>query len=150
MNVQTTLNFYGRTEEAVAFYGRAIDAETLFLMRFRDCPDPAQSRPGLEEKIFHATFRIGSTEVMASDCGCEQPPTATTFAGFSLALRVETPTKAERFFVALSEGGQIQIPLLKTFFAERYGIVVDRFGISWKVMAESKAQTGDKNESCVE
>jgi PhnB protein len=144
MDVQTTLNFYGRTEEAVTFYGSAIDAETLFLMRFRDCPDPSQSRPGLEEKIFHATFRIGSTEVMASDCGCEKPPIKTTFAGFSLALRVETPKKAERFFAALSDGGQIQIPLLKTFFAERYGIVVDRFGISWKIMAESKAQNGDK------
>lgn len=143
MDVQTTLNFYGRTEEAVTFYGRAVDAETLFLMRFRDCPDPAQLRPGLEEKIFHATFRIGSTEVMASDCGCDNPPTEATFAGFSLALRVETAKKAERFFAALSDGGQIHMPLLKTFFAERYGIVVDRFGVSWKIMAESKARNGD-------
>jgi PhnB protein len=77
---------------------------------------------------------------MASDCGCEKPPTETTFAGFSLALRVETPEKAERFFAALGEGGRIQIPLLKTFFADRYGIVIDRFGISWKIMAESKKQ----------
>jgi PhnB protein len=143
MDVQTTLNFYGRTEEAVTFYGRAIDAETLFLLRFRDCPDPSQSSPGLEEKIFHATFRIGSTEVMASDCGCEKPPTETTFTGFSLALRVETPGKAERFFAALSDGGRVQIPLLKNFFAERYGIVVDRFGVSWKIMAETTAREGD-------
>ena len=84
MNVQTTLNFYGRTEEAVKFYCRTIEAETLFMMRFRDCPDPSQLRPGLEEKIFHATFRIGSTEIMASDCGCERSPNETTFAGFSL------------------------------------------------------------------
>jgi PhnB protein len=143
MNVQTTLNFYGRTEEAVTFYGRTLEAQTLFLMRFRDCPDPSQRRAGLEEKIFHATFRIGATEFMASDCGCERSPagtSGTTFAGFSLALRVETPEKAERFFAALSEGGQIQIPLLKTFFAERYGIVIDRFGISWKIMAESETQ----------
>ena len=140
MNVQTTLNFYGRTEEAVKFYGRAIEAETLFMMRFRDCPDPSQWRPGMEEKIFHATFRIGSTEIMASDCGCEGSPTETTFAGFSLALRVETPKKAERFFAALGDGGHIQIPLLKTFFAERYGIVIDRFGVSWKIMAASKVQ----------
>jgi len=138
MNVQTTLNFYGRTEEAVTFYVRAIDAETVFLMRFRDCPDPSQSRPGLEEKIFHATFRIGSTEIMASDCGCEKPPAAASFAGFSLALQVDTPEKAERFFAALSEGGRIQIPLQRTFFAERYGIVIDRFGISWKIMIASK------------
>jgi len=138
VNVQTTLNFYGHTEEALTFYGRTIEAETLFLMRFRDCPDPSQSRPGIEEKIFHATFRVGSTEIMASDCGCDKPPTETTFAGFAFALRVETPEKAEKFFAALSEGGLIQIPLLKTFFAARYGIVIDRFGVSWKIMAESK------------
>jgi PhnB protein len=139
MNVQTTLNFYGRTEEAIKFYGRTIEAETLFMMRFRDHPDASQFEPGLEEKICHATFRIGSTTIMASDCGCERPPAKTTFAGFALALRVETPEKAERFFTALSEGGQIQIPLVKTFFAERYGIVIDRFGVSWKVMVESRA-----------
>src|SRR5271165_6545225 len=106
MDIQTTLNFYRRTEEAVTFYGRAIDAETLFLMRFRDCPDPSQSKPGLEEKIFHASFRIGSTEVRASDCGCEKPPAGATFASFSLLLRVETQQKAEQFFAALSDGGQ--------------------------------------------
>src|ERR1700749_4843641 len=104
MNLQTTLNFYGRTEEAVKFYGRTIEAETLFMMRFRDCPDPSVLRPGLEEKIFHATLRIGSTEGMASACGWERAPAETTFAGFSLLLRVETPEKAERFFAALSEG----------------------------------------------
>ena len=144
MNVQTTLNFYGRTEEAVEFYCRTIEAETLFMMRFRDCPDPSQLRPGMEEKIFHATFRIGSTEIMASDCGCEKPPAGTTFAGFSLLLRVDTPEKAERFFAALSDGGQIQIPLVKTFFAERYGIVIDRFGVSWKIMIASKTQNRDE------
>ncbi len=138
MNVHTTLNFYGRTEEAVTFYQRTIAAEILFLMRFRDCPDPALQKLGREDKIFHATFRIGSTVLMASDCGCEQPPAATPFAGFFLLLRMETPEQAEQFFAALSEGGQVQIPLLKTFFAERYGIVTDRFGIAWKIMVESK------------
>ena len=116
MNVQTTLNFYGRTEEAVKFYCRTIEAETLFMMRFRDCPDPSQLRPGMEEKIFHATFRIGSTEIMASDCGCEKSPTETTFAGFSLLLRVETPEKAERFFAALSDGGQNPNPFAENIF----------------------------------
>jgi PhnB protein len=141
MNVQTTLNFHGRTEEAVKFYCQTIEAETLFMMRFRDCPDPSQLRPGMEEKIFHATFRVGSTEIMASDCGCEKSSTETIFAGFSLALQVDTPEKAERFFAALSDGGQIQIPLLKTFFAARYGIVIDRFGISWKIKTGSKTQS---------
>ena len=141
MNVQTTLNFYGRTEEAVTFYRQTIEAETLFLMRFRDCPDPAQSRPGMEEKIFHATFRIGPTVIMASDCGCEHSPAEATFSGFSLAIRVETPEKAERFFAALSEGGRIQMPLQETIFAARYGIVIDRFGVSWKIMTGSKSKT---------
>ncbi len=141
MNVQTTLNFYGRTEEAVEFYRGAIEAETLFMMRFRERPDRAQVGPGLEEKIFHATFRIGSTVIMASDCGCEKAGAEAMFAGFSLLLRVETPEKAERFFAALSEGGRVQIPLVETFFATRYGIVVDRFGVSWKVMVESKARS---------
>ena len=140
MNVQTTLNFYGRTEEAVEFYRRAIGAEILFMMRFRDCPDRSLMRPGTEEKIFHATFRIGSTEIMASDCGCEKSPAETAFAGFSFALRVDTEEKAERIFAALGDGGQVQIPLVKTFFAARYGIVMDRFGISWKIMVEAQTQ----------
>jgi len=94
----------------------------------------------MEEKIFHATFRIGSTEISASDCGCEKRPPEPFFAGFSLLLRVETPEKADRFFAALSDGGRVQIPLVKTFFAERYGIVIDRFGVSWKIMVGSKTQ----------
>jgi PhnB protein len=137
MDVQTTLNFYGRTEEAIQFYGRTIEAETLFLLRFRDRPDHPQLKPGTEDKIFHATIRIGSTVIMASDCGCEEPPAQPAFSGFAFALRVETPEKAERFFAALSDGGRVQIPLTKTFFAERYGIVMDRFGIYWKVMRVS-------------
>lgn len=144
MDVQTTLNFYGRTEQAVAFYVEAIGAEVLFLMRFRDRPDRSQTRPGLEDKIFHATLRIGSTVIMASDCGCEEPTAEAAFAGFSLALRAETPEDAERFFAALSDGGSVQIPLGKTFFAERYGITTDRFGVSWKVMVESQGRDGAK------
>jgi PhnB protein len=138
MNVQTTLNFYGRTEEAVNFYGKAIGAETLFMLRFRDRPDRAPVKPGTEEKIFHATFRIGDTQMMASDCGCENSP-AESFAGFSLAIRVEASQQAERFFAALSDGGRVLIAMTQTFFAARYGIVIDRFGVSWKIIAESKA-----------
>ena len=81
---------------------------------------------------------------MASDCGCENPPAQSAFAGFSFALRVETSGKAERFFTALSDGGRVQIPLVKTFFAERYGIVIDRFGIFWKIMVEAETQNRDK------
>ena len=137
MDVQVTLNFFGRTEEALEFYRRAIAAETIFLQRFRDCPDPSQRRPGFEDKIFHTTFRVGTTEIMASDCGCENPSApARNFSSFALALRTDTPEQAERFFAALSAGGQVELPLSETFFATRYGIVTDRFGISWKIMTE--------------
>ena len=136
MDVQVTLNFLGRTEEALAFYARAIGAETVFLQRFRDCPDPAQRRPGFADKIFHATFRVGGTEIMASDCGCEDPSAPSRFAGFSLALRTATPEQAERCFAALAAGGHVELPLQEAFFATRYGIVTDRFGVSWKVMTE--------------
>ena len=141
MNVQTTLNFYGRTEEAIMFYYKTIGAEILFMMRFRERPDAAQLKPGTEAKIFHANFRIGSTEIRASDCGCENLSNKATFAGFSLLLRVETAEEAERFFAALGDGGQIQMPLQKLFFSERYGIVIDRFGVSWKIMVASNSQT---------
>ncbi|RXK56821.1 VOC family protein [Oleiharenicola lentus] len=136
MDVQVTLNFLGRTEEALACYTRAIGAETTFLLRFRDCPDPAQRRPGFEDKIFHATFRVGGTELMASDCGCEDPSAPARFDGFALALRTDTTEQAERCFAALSTGGHVELPLQETFFATRYGLVTDRFGVSWKIMTE--------------
>lgn len=138
MQVQTTLNFFGRTEEAITFYCRAIEAEVQFMMRFRESPDQSFVRPGLEHKIYHATFRVGSTELMASDCGCAEPPPATAFAGFSLVLRTATREKAEQYFASLREEGQVQIPFAETFFASRYGIVVDRFGVSWKIMVETE------------
>jgi len=145
MNVKTTLNFFGRTEEAVKFYCHAIEAESLFMMRFRDSPDQSNMNPGMEDKVFHATFRVGSTELMASDVGCFGSQDDTRFAGFSLALRLESPEKAERFFSALSVDGVIQVPLAETFFASRYGIVIDRFGISWKVIVEwTGNQTGNQ------
>lgn len=139
MNVQTTLNFFGRTEEALEFYCEAVEAEILFMMRFNERPDNSNSQPDLDEKVFHATLRIGSTQIMASDAGCIDTQKDTSFDGFSLALRVESPDKAEQVFSALSEGGQIMIPLAETFFASRYGIVTDRFGLSWKVIVESKS-----------
>lgn len=136
MDVQITLSLLGRTEEALAFYARAVGAETVFLQRFRDCPDPAQRRPGFEDKIFHATFRVGPTVIMASDCGCENQGAPARFAGFALALRTDTPEQAERCFAALSAGGHVELPLQESFFAARYGLVTDRFGISWKIMTE--------------
>src|SRR5205823_4265590 len=116
-------------------YRDAVGAETLFLMRFRDGP-PAFRQAGLEDKIFHATFRIGETEFMASDVGCTELGGSPTFAGFSLAIQAASADRAEQMFNALSEGGTIQVPFAPAAFTARYGIVIDRFGVSWKITVE--------------
>jgi len=131
MPIVTTLNFAGRTEEALAFYSEVLDAETVFLMRFRDSPDQSYSKAGAENLIFHATFRIEGTEFMASDVGFHQGKVP--FSGFSLALQFDSVEKAKRVFVKLCCLGQVVIPLTESAFTSWYGIVIDRFGISWKI-----------------
>lgn len=133
MAVVTTLSFAGRTEEALDYYHDALGAETVFLMRFHDSPDQSHTQPGMEDLIFHATFRIDGTDFMASDVGYVDAETAAVFAGFSLALRLDSTDRAKRMFDALADGGQILIPLAKSAFTSWYGIVIDRFGVSWKI-----------------
>ncbi|MFG0264098.1 MAG: VOC family protein [Rhodopirellula sp. JB055] len=133
MSVVTTLSFGGRTEEAVEHYRSALDAQVLMLMRFRECPDPSTIPSGWEDKIFHATIRIGSTELMASDMGGEDPNFELAFTGFAFAVRDDSVADAKRHFAALSQHGRVLLPLAPTFFATRYGIVIDRFGVSWKI-----------------
>jgi PhnB protein len=133
MPIVTTLNFSGRTEEALKFYGEALGAETLFLMRFRDRPDQRQAERGMEELIFHATFRIDGTEFMASDVGYAKGQSPVPFTGFSLALQPGSVERARRIFSNLSHLGQVIIPLAESAFTSWYGIVVDRFGVSWKI-----------------
>lgn len=100
------------------------------LMRFKESPEPAMCAPGSGDKVMHASFRIGETTVMASD-GCED---VAKFQGFSLSLNVPEQAEAERIFAALAEGGKVQQPLSKTFFASSFGMVVDRFGVSWMII----------------
>ncbi|QDT02267.1 hypothetical protein K227x_06400 [Rubripirellula lacrimiformis] len=133
MPVITTLGFAGRTEEALEHYRHALDAETVFLMRFRDSPDQSHTQPGMEDMIFHATFRIDGTEFMASDVGYARGAADAVFAGFSLALRLSSIDRAKLAFQALADQGQIVIPLAKSAFTSWYGIVIDRFGVSWKI-----------------
>ncbi|CAD72362.1 probable PhnB protein [Rhodopirellula baltica SH 1] len=140
LSVVTTLNFGGRTEEAVEHYQAVLDADVLMLMRFRECPDTSFAKSGFEEKVFHATIRIGSTELMASDVGCDDPSFETSFAGFAFAVRARSIEDAERHFTGLSEHGQVIVPLSETFFATRYGIVKDRFGVSWKITVPGEAE----------
>ncbi len=130
MQIQPYLFFNGRCEEAVEFYRSALGAEVTMLMRFKDSPDPAMVPPGGEDKVMHMTFRVGDTTVLASDGRCLGRP---SFEGFSLSLTVSDDAQAERLFTSLADGGQVQMPLTKTFFASSFGMVADRFGVSWMI-----------------
>ena len=136
MEIQSYLFFDGRCEEAIEFYRKAVDAKVEMMMRFKDCPEPMPSGtvpPGSENKVMHASLRIGDTNVLASDSRCTGNP---SFQGFALALTAKSETEADRVFAALGEGGQVQMPLGKTFFSPRFGMVADRFGVSWMVLVE--------------
>ena len=136
MLVQPYLSFNGRCEEAIEFYRKAVGAEPVMVMRFKESPEPpppGMVPPGSENKIMHASLRIGDSTVMATDGGCQGNE---TFQGFSLSLTASSEAEAERVFAALSEGGQVRMPLTKTFFSPRFGMLADRFGVAWMVIVE--------------
>jgi len=134
MQVQPYLFFDGRAEEAIEFYSDALGAEVTALLRYKDSPEPPPPDmvpPGSENKVMHASFRLGDTTVMASDGRCLGQP---SFQGISLSLTVADDKEAERVYTALGDGGTVQMPLTKTFFSSRFGMVADRFGVSWMVV----------------
>ena len=134
MQVQPYLFFEGRTEEALEFYRKALGAEVTALMRFKECPEPPGEggcAPTSPDKVMHSSFRVGDTTIMASDGRCSG---TSSFQGFALSINATDDAHAERVFAALSDGGQVQMPLGKTFFASRFGMVADRFGVSWMVI----------------
>jgi PhnB protein len=133
MQVEPYLFFEGRCEEALEFYRKVLGAEVTMLMRFKDSPDPGMTLPGAENKVMHASFRIGDSTVMASDGRCSGQPKV---EGVSLSLTVPNEPDAERRFAALADGGQVQMPLAKTFFSPRFGMVADRFGVSWMIVVD--------------
>jgi PhnB protein len=138
MQVQSYLFFKGRCDEALEFYKDAIGAKVEMLMRFRDNPDtpqPGMCPAGMEDKVMHAELRIGDTVVMASD-GMEMG--TPEFKGFSLTVEAADEAQADKLFAALGRGGQVQMPMGKTFFSPRFGAVADRFGVSWMVIVLPK------------
>jgi PhnB protein len=136
--IQPYLFFEGRTEEALAFYRNALGAETAFLMKYKDSPDGSAKCPDGStppgEKVMHAAFKIGDSLLMASDGYCS----GTNFGGFSLSYPAKDEADAKRRFDALAAGGQVQMPLTETFFAKAFGMVQDKFGVAWMVLAGQK------------
>ena len=135
MQVQPYLFFEGRAEEAIEFYKKALGAEVEMLMRFKDSPEPpsAECGPLSGDKVMHACLKVGEARVMASDGMASGKP---NFQGFSLSVNAADESDAKRKFAALSEGGQVHMPLGKTFFSPCFGMVADRFGVSWMIIVE--------------
>ncbi len=134
MQIQPYLFFEGRCDEAIAFYQSAVGATVDMLMRYKDSPDQSMVSPDTADKVMHATLRIGDSTVMASDGRCGGQP---VFNGVSLSLATKDAAEAERLFAALGDGGQVFMPMTTTFFASRFGMLTDRFGVNWMVMAET-------------
>jgi PhnB protein len=140
MQTQIYLFFDGRLDEAIAFYKKTLGIEVEMLMRFKENPDleknPAICPPGSENKIMHSCFKLGDQRVMASDGYAKGQP---EFKGFCLSLSVDTEAEADRLFAALGDGGKVEMPLAKTFFSPKFGMVQDKFGVGWMVLVPQPA-----------
>lgn len=134
--VQPYLVFGGNCDEAIKYYQQALGAELEMLMRFKECPDPCGCPPDWADKVMHSSLRIGDSVIMASD-GCWEEK-ASGFSGFSLSLSVPDEAEADRRFGNLSKGGKVVMPMEKTFFAKRFGMVADRFGVSWMIIVPAE------------
>ncbi len=138
MRVDSYLNFDGRCEEAIEFYKKNLGAETNMLIRFKDSPDKSMPiQPGSENKVLHCELQIGESKIMASDCHCAEKA---GFSGFSLSLTANDDAQAKKIFAALGEcnGGEVAQPLISTFFASSFGVVNDKFGVSWMIVVPTK------------
>jgi len=137
VKVQAYISFGGRCEEALEFYKKSIGAEVTGLMRWKESPDAAmKGPPGYEEKVMNAAFRIGETQMMADDGMGEAPA---QFKGMTLAIEVADDAEAKRVFTALGEGGNVKMPLAKTFWTSSFGMLIDKFGVPWMVNVKTAA-----------
>lgn len=139
MSVNVYLFFEGRAEEAIEFYKKTLGAQVDFMMRMSDSPEPPPPECAAmpSDAIMHASFRIGDTVLMASDA----PPSGDKpFKGFSLSVDARDEADAQRIYDALAAGGKADMPLGKTFWSPCFGMLTDRFGISWMVGVEHEQQ----------
>jgi PhnB protein len=138
-SIQPYLFFGGRAEEAIEFYRKALGAELVMLSRFKESPEPQPGMPEcFAEKIMHASLSVGDTVLMVSDGRCEG---AQNHDGFALSITVADEAEAERVFTALSEDGLVTMPLAKTFWASKFGMLQDKFGVGWMVSVMHKPQS---------
>ena len=131
MHVQPYLFFDGRCDEALEFYKKTLGAEPTMLMRFKDAPDQSMISPGSADKVMHGQVKIGDTTVLMSDGRCLGKP---NFQGFALTVHAKDEAEADKLFAALGEGGQVTMPLAKTFFSRKFGMLADKFGVGWMVI----------------
>jgi PhnB protein len=132
MKVEAYLSFEGRAAEAIEHYRKALGAEVIMQMLFKEAPPEVQASPESANKVMHAALKIGESSVLVSDGQCSGKG---VFQGISLSLTVKDEAEAERRYAALAEGGKALMPLSKTFFARSFGMVADRFGVQWMVIA---------------
>ena len=135
MTLNTYLHFNGNCEEALKFYEKALGMKTAFMLRYSEAPAGEQCDQQLASKIMHGRLVSGSNVIMASDC---PPDRYQPQAGFSISINTDTPAEADKYFNALSEKATIIMPIGETFWAQRFGMLIDKFGVSWMVNCEKK------------
>jgi PhnB protein len=133
MQIQPYLFFEGCADEAIAFYKKAVGAKVEMVMRFKEAPDQSMISPDSAEKVMHAAIKIGDATVLMSD---GRNSGKSNFQGFSLTLYAKDAPEADRLFNALVEGGEVRMPLDKTFFSPRFGMLADKFGVGWMVIVQ--------------
>ena len=131
MNVQPYLSFEGRAQEAMDFYKTAIGAKVDVVMLFKDAPPDMQANMPNKDKVMHSAFKVGETTIMATDGQCSGK---SEFSGITLTLNATSNGEAEKLFNALAQGGKVNMPISETFFAHRFGMVADKFGVGWMVL----------------
>ena len=131
MNVQPYLSFEGRAQEAIDFYKKALGAQVEAIMQFKDAPPDMQGNMPNKDKVMHSAFKVGDTTIMATDGQCSGK---SEFSGITLTIQAGSDAEAEKLFAALSQGGKVNMPMSETFFATRFGMVADKFGVGWMVL----------------
>lgn len=132
MQIQPYVFFDGRCEDALRFYADTLGAEVLFKMQYKDAPPEANrpADPKSDDKVMHASVRIGESTVMMSD-DCMSPQVIRS--GFSLSVTADSLAEGEKLFNALAEGGKVNLPWQATFWSKGFGMLTDQFGVNWMV-----------------